>query len=692
MSYAYGGDASAEYLEGLQQSPMDGARHTREPPYPSPTPSMSPTANAPSPSAYSFPVREYSAGPHRVTTRGQRRAAATTNLDSGAPISRSQTPQSMVGYPLTPDSAPSSSAPPSSLISRQLSASPAPSSGSSQSQRSVSHRRQHYQPSMSPAPSPSSPSSYLFHLPGPQPNPFLPSTSPGPSFPLPSGSNLPRAYSKPKARKQRLFNIDRKAICEFHMAHPNEKQEVIARRYGVERSTISKILKDKEKWLSIDPLEGAAYSVNGPFMLAKHRPSKFPPVEFEMQKWLMEVSEKWNICLPEPSSEPYDPKFTPPVHGPLTDRSLRERARAIARSHGITPEQFKASSGWVENFKHRHGIRNGFWGGYLRNVQGRNSLVARTMGLTSLGSVTPPTAASKHLSSPYSYPQHQTEEDDEGDSQSDNEAVDMQSSVYHPPSVLSHVRDGSIARPPWSTDSSSTSASGVSLPTPHSSRSYHSSRPPWSSDTSIAHSPPAHRRTLSGFSMNSTDIAASQPTPNLHAVYTSIAPAAVESAVQRPRLDHHELSVQHVEHPKETIYHMFSAGEDGTSSAVAVQPFSSEYPPLDIHRSDSSEPPNRSSQIRPSVSSTGYNQGMHHHSDVSMQTVLPPPPPISDTTMPSLSECEDYLTKISFFVDEGPGQGILNSRRREWLRKLKVAFFEAGSGIPITPDSDEEGS
>ena len=70
------------------------------------------------------------------------------------------------------------------------------------------------------------------------------------TYPLPSppvGPVVPRA----KQRKQRLFNVDRKAICVYHQENPNARQEDIAARYGVERSTISKILKHKTKWMNV---------------------------------------------------------------------------------------------------------------------------------------------------------------------------------------------------------------------------------------------------------------------------------------------------------------------------------------------------------------------------------------------------------------------------------------------------------
>jgi hypothetical protein len=70
----------------------------------------------------------------------------------------------------------------------------------------------------------------------------------------PTGSFSPPS-ERPKHRKQRLFNVDRKRICELHLENPDLRQEDIASRYNVERSTISKILKNKIKWLNVPASE-----------------------------------------------------------------------------------------------------------------------------------------------------------------------------------------------------------------------------------------------------------------------------------------------------------------------------------------------------------------------------------------------------------------------------------------------------
>lgn len=49
----------------------------------------------------------------------------------------------------------------------------------------------------------------------------------------------------------RLWSTDRKKICVFHRDNPGLKQEEIALHFGVERSTVSKILKEKDRWLNV---------------------------------------------------------------------------------------------------------------------------------------------------------------------------------------------------------------------------------------------------------------------------------------------------------------------------------------------------------------------------------------------------------------------------------------------------------
>lgn len=66
-------------------------------------------------------------------------------------------------------------------------------------------------------------------------------------------SEVPRGTTK--SRKQRLYSRDRKNICIMARDNPHMRQEDIAARFGVERSTISKILKNKDRWLNVPETE-----------------------------------------------------------------------------------------------------------------------------------------------------------------------------------------------------------------------------------------------------------------------------------------------------------------------------------------------------------------------------------------------------------------------------------------------------
>jgi Tc5 transposase DNA-binding domain len=77
------------------------------------------------------------------------------------------------------------------------------------------------------------------------------------------------------------------------------------------------------------------------------RPSKFPLVEALMATWLQE-------CLDRDV--------------PITDSSIRQKALEAANHSGVPREKFKASSGWIENFKHRHEIRGGKWTAGIKNA------------------------------------------------------------------------------------------------------------------------------------------------------------------------------------------------------------------------------------------------------------------------------------------------------------------------------------
>ena len=129
-------------------------------------------------------------------------------------------------------------------------------------------------------------------------------------------------------QKKKLRNIDRKRICDFSVANPTVKQDAIASEFGIERSTVSKILKQKEKWLAIDPSSDAA-------RIAKHRAVKFPAVEDRLTSWVAALKAQGE---------------------PIRDSTIRNEALRIARDLGLGEDKFKASGGWIEKFRERNAI------------------------------------------------------------------------------------------------------------------------------------------------------------------------------------------------------------------------------------------------------------------------------------------------------------------------------------------------
>ncbi|PWN54067.1 hypothetical protein IE53DRAFT_365783 [Violaceomyces palustris] len=140
------------------------------------------------------------------------------------------------------------------------------------------------------------------------------------------GTSILPASMRMTKRKRKLLNIDRKLICDFHTANPNVKQDAIANRFGIERSTVSKILKQKEKWLAIDPDSESA-------RIAKHRAAKFPQVEDRLSEWVAQAKAEGKV-----------------IH----DVMIRSEALRIAKEIGLTVDKFKASGGWIEKFRERN--------------------------------------------------------------------------------------------------------------------------------------------------------------------------------------------------------------------------------------------------------------------------------------------------------------------------------------------------
>ena len=116
----------------------------------------------------------------------------------------------------------------------------------------------------------------------------------------------------------------------------------------------------------------------------------------------------------------------------LSDALLRQKARQIGDQQGYTPDKFKASSGWLENFKHRHGIRRGVYLGFDPETEKHNGYIPN-FPPPSPPSPAPPAPYSAHSPAPEDGPS--TTDYDVGAVQDDRSSMHQNGQALHPSSI-----------------------------------------------------------------------------------------------------------------------------------------------------------------------------------------------------------------------------------------------------------------
>ncbi|KAG6550333.1 hypothetical protein Mapa_008296 [Marchantia paleacea] len=155
--------------------------------------------------------------------------------------------------------------------------------------------------------------------------------------PPPDGENNMQQITRTKTRAQ-LSIADKQEICKMHEESPLLSHEdilaqfLLKRKLQIGRSTVTKILKEKEKWLAVDC---AGMADEG--RRKRARKSPFLGLEAALYAWYSQSVQKQSTTKS------------------MTDSQLRDRAKQLAREAGI--EDFKASDGWLANFKKRHSIK-----------------------------------------------------------------------------------------------------------------------------------------------------------------------------------------------------------------------------------------------------------------------------------------------------------------------------------------------
>jgi len=135
-----------------------------------------------------------------------------------------------------------------------------------------------------------------------------------------------QTLSQPRKRVT-LTQAQKHQLCLDYQKKPQPTQEQLATQYGVKQNTVSDILRNKDKWLLVDLNTEESKK-------QRERPVQFPQVEEAMTLWVTNALEADLV---------------------INTDILREKAEFFARSFEVN--NFKASNGWISNFKKRHNMK-----------------------------------------------------------------------------------------------------------------------------------------------------------------------------------------------------------------------------------------------------------------------------------------------------------------------------------------------
>ncbi|KAL8736875.1 MAG: hypothetical protein Q9181_002241 [Wetmoreana brouardii] len=186
-------------------------------------------------------------------------------------------------------------------------------------------------PSQLTNPSISPPSSTLqSSIPAPTqtPRPIAPLTTPVEPVSAPqSAAPAPAPIPTPPSGRRTLTDQDRRRMCQYHEENPTVKQTEIGAIFGVERSTVSKVLRHKEKYLHPD--DGSRSPI-------KRSKGKFPDIERAVSNWAKNHQRQGL---------------------PLNNEMIRDKARIFATTVGSSECITKVNSPvWLEKFKQKNGL------------------------------------------------------------------------------------------------------------------------------------------------------------------------------------------------------------------------------------------------------------------------------------------------------------------------------------------------
>ncbi|PYI13942.1 hypothetical protein BO86DRAFT_41260 [Aspergillus japonicus CBS 114.51] len=165
-------------------------------------------------------------------------------------------------------------------------------------------------------------------LPPPPPPPPLQQPQQTPTITSVTPVPPPRKSSTSGSTPRRtLTDEDRRRMCLYHEENKTAKQTDIGALFGVERSTVSKVLRQKEKYLNPDD------GTRSPIKRAKGR---VPDIEKALSNWAKNYQKSGY---------------------PINDEMIREKALFFASTCGSPDGKEKVlSTSWLEKFKRKYNL------------------------------------------------------------------------------------------------------------------------------------------------------------------------------------------------------------------------------------------------------------------------------------------------------------------------------------------------
>src|SRR5215204_5236415 len=117
---------------------------------------------------------------------------------------------------------------------------------------------------------------------------------------------------KKKQKRTAISELLKKEICVYYQENDKKTHKEIAdyfsekKQLTIDRSTITKILSDKEKWINI--------SSSTHYNIFRHKSVKFPDLEKAMSFWISQVSAQGLV---------------------ITDKVVAEKAKVLGERLGI---------------------------------------------------------------------------------------------------------------------------------------------------------------------------------------------------------------------------------------------------------------------------------------------------------------------------------------------------------------------